>query len=775
MGDASCALYHIDTRDRVVNYNFLPYNTHGQHVSGTVGGAGTLDPYGEGFAPHVKLINHYFNHVWERTGAMLSAHNMTVTNNSYAATGAPSLAAFCAYAGTYDAYAQALDSIALQYPSVLHVFASGNDGGSPCSPFPTGYATVAGGYQAAKNILVVGNGRKFFVLNGGSSRGPVRDGRLRPDITAIGSVVYSTRGGDGYQNSNGTSMASPQVAGAAALLQQRYKHRNAGVYPSAVLTRALLMNAAQDLGNTGPDFSFGYGMMDVKRSLNALDNGWYAAGSISNGGSQTPLTITVPANAAQLKVMLVWHDRPASPLAATQLVNDLDLSVTSPSSAVTLPYVLNPAPANVTDPATRGADHLNNVEQVVIDNPVAGSYSVGVAGYAVPSGPQPYVVTYDLIPKGITLTTPFAGDAYKANALLELYWTASDDTAAFTIEYSTNNGGAWTTLSNAVSAADRRYTWSIPAGINSAQCLVRITRNGAGQQSTSGAFTINDQPALNLLASQCPGYVNMSWTSVANATGYSVLRKVGYYLQPIATTTDTFYYASGLSPDSIYYFAVQPVFGTAKGFRSLGISRRPDNGSCTGAYSDSDLMAEEILSPGSGRLSTSTALTASDTLRVQVRNADDAVSGSYKVSYQINGGTWLSQTLSGLAAASIGTVTFTGLNLAAPGTYTIRVAIQNLSAADPVSGNDTTVRIFRQLPNAVITLNATGITEDFETTPALTLLTDSMGFTGSSVRWDFFNSNDTGRLRTYVDDEITIGGQRSLEYGHAISGKQAAI
>ncbi len=763
VGDISCGLYHVDTRDRVVNYNFLPYHTHGQHVSGTVGGAGILDPYGEGFAPHVKIVNHYFNHVWERTGAMLSAHNMTVTNNSYAATGAPNAAVYCAYAGTYDAYAQALDSIALQYPSVLHVFAAGNDGGTSCLPYPTGYATIAGGYQAAKNIMVVANSRKFFVLNGGSSRGPVRDGRLRPDIAAAGSVVYSCRGGDGYQNSNGTSMSSPQVAGAAALLQQHYKRLNGGAYPSAVLTRALLMNGAQDLGNTGPDYAFGYGFIDLKRSLGMLDSGRYTTGSIGNAANQTPVNIAVPANTAQLKVMLVWHDRPASPLAAAQLVNDLDLKVTSPSSTVTLPYVLNPTPASVTDPATKGADHLNNIEQVVIDNPAAGSYAAGVSGYAVPAGPQAYTVVYDIIPRGITLTSPFKGDAYKAGVLLEFYWTASDDTAAFTIEYSTNNGGLWTTLSSSVAATDRRYTWSVPAGINSGQCFVRITRNGTGQQSITGAFAINDQPVLSLLPTQCPGYVNMKWTSVGNATGYSVLRKVGYYLEPVATTTDTFYYASGLRPDSIYYFSVQPLFGTARGFRSIGVSRRPDTGSCTGSYSDNDLMADKILLPGSGRLNTSTALTSNETLSVQVRNLDDAAASSYKVSYQINGGTWQSQTLSSLPAASTTTVNFTGLNLATPGTYIIRAAIQNLSATDPVSVNDTISKTFRQLPNSALTLNATGVTEDFESLPAMTLLADSIGFAGSAAaRWDFYNSNDTGRLRTFVDSEITISGQRSI-------------
>ncbi len=760
VGDISCGLYHVDTRDRVTNYNFLGYANHGQHVTGTVGGAGTLDPLAEGFAPHAKLINHYFNHVWERTGAMLSAHNMTVTNNSYAASGAPTVAAYCAYAGTYDGLSQALDSIALQYPTVMHVFAAGNEGTTNCPPFLPGYATIAGGYQAAKNILVVANARKFFPLNGGSSRGPLRDGRIKPDITAVGSNVYSCRGLDLYQSAIGTSMASPQVAGAAALLQQHYKRSHGGAYPPSVLTKTLLMDAALDLGPAGPDFGYGYGMMDLNRALKMLDNGWYTSGTIANAANQTPLTITVPSNTAQLKVMLCWNDAPASPLSAIQLVNDLDLKVTDPSSAVQLPYVLNPAPTHVADTATRAADHLNNTEQVVIDNPASGSYVVGVSGYSVPSGSQSYMIAYDLIPKGISISSPFKGEAYKANSSLEIYWTASADTNRFDIDYSTDNGASWIFINN-VAARDREYAWVPAAGINSSQCLVRITRNVTGEQFTTGAFTINDQPVLSLLNNQCPGYVNLKWTSVPNATGYSVLRKVGYFLQPTATTTDTFFYASSLNPDSIYYFAVQPLFGAVRGFRSLGLSRKPDTGSCAGSYSDNELMAAKITAPFSGRSATSTALSASETLTVLIRNLDDAAAASYKVSYQINGGSWQSQTFSSLAANSTATVSFTGLNLSVPGTYSIRAAIENLSATDPVKTNDTVVSVLRQLANGAVTLTASGLLEDFESTPALTLLGDTVGFS-TSGRWDFFNSNDTGRLRTYVDDEITISGSRSV-------------
>lgn len=759
VGDNTSGMYHIDLRDRIVNYNFAYYSNHGQHTNGTVGGAGIMDPNGEGFAPHVRLIDHVYNLVWERTGAMYNAYNMTVTNNSYGnRTGS------CTYAGLYDIYSQVLDSIALAYPNVLHVFASGNDGTMTCPPYPTGYATVVGGYQAAKNVIVVGNGQKDYVLNGGSSKGPIKDGRVKPDITAIGSAVYSTKGPDTYLSAYGTSMASPQVAGAAGLVQQHYKRTHSGAYPTSLLTKTLLMNGAMDIGNPGPDFMYGYGMMDVNRSLKAIDNGWYTAGSITNAANQTPVTISVPANTAQLKVMLAWHDAPASPLAANHLVNDLDLKVTDPSSSVHLPFILNANYAHVTDNATTGADHLNNAEQVVITNPAAGSYTVGVSGYAVPSGSQAYVVAYDIVPKGITITSPFTGGAYNTNVAasgVNIYWNASEDPNTFKIEYTTNGGTNWTTLSSSVAASDRQYAWTPAAGINSTQCYVRITRNVTNEQATAGPFTINDQPQLSLNSVQCPTYVNLTWTSVPNATSYHVLRKVGYYLQPVATTTDTFYYASSLRTDSMYYFAVQPMFGTTAGYRSLGVSRKPDNGSCSGTFSDNDLSMDKVSTPAIGRVGTGTALSANQTLSLIIRNLDDATISSYKVSYQLNGGTWQSQTLSNIAANSTALVSFTGLNMAAVGSYTIRAAVQNLSGSDPVSSNDTIVTTIKQLPNTALNLSSSAVTEDFESMSAVTFLGDTIGFAGSQ-RWDYFNNNDTGRMRSFVDNDITIGGSRSI-------------
>ncbi|MBS1614742.1 MAG: S8 family peptidase [Bacteroidetes bacterium] len=757
VGDNNSGLYHVDTRDRVTNFNFLAYANHGQHVNGTVGGAGTGDPAAQGFAPHVNLLDHTYTNVWTQTGEMLQHYNMSVTNNSYA-----NIVGSCSYAGSYDLYAQYLDSIALAYPSVMHVFAAGNDGSMTCAPFTGGYGTVCGGFQTSKNVLVVANAQKTNVLWGSSSKGPLKDGRLRPDITAIGYNVYSTKGNDAYLLGTGTSMASPQVSGASALLQQHYKRLHSDVYPPAMLTKALLMNGAMDLGNSGPDFIYGYGMMDLRQSLLMLDHSWFDTGHISQGNSQTPTSISVPANTAELKVMLLWPDPAASTSAATQLVNDLDLKLTDPSSTIHLPFILNPAsPSSL---ATTGADHLNNAEQIVIKNPASGTYSVGVTGYSVPFGPQTYTIVYNIIPKGISISAPFKGGAYKANDAsnaLGIYWDASDGTNTFTIEYSTNSGSTWTTLSSSVAAGDRYFNWIPSSGINSANCYLRITRNVTLETATEGPFTINDQPVLQLFNNQCPGYVNIHWSPVGNATSYRIWRKNGYYLQPLTSTTDTFFYASGLRRDSIYYFAVAPLFSGTEGYRSLAVSRMPDTGTCVGSYSNNDLMMDSLFTPATGRLNTSTAFSNAQTLTLRVRNLDDAACSSYKVSIKLNNGSWQSQTLSSLAANSSVLVSFTGQNMAASSDYQLQAAVENLSASDPVPANDTLFIRLRQLQNTALNLLSNDFTDSFESLPAMSLLRDTMGFSANQ-HWDYFNDNDTGRLRSFVDDQVTINGTRSL-------------
>lgn len=751
VGDNVAGLYHVDLKDRITNFNPMGYTDHGQHTNGTVGGAGIIDPKGEGFAPHVRLLDHLYDMVLQETPGMHQQYNMTLTNNSYAA-----IVGSCNYAGTYDALAQYTDQLALENPEVLHIFAAGNDGNMTCNSYAQGFATTTGGYQPSKNVLVVGSITKFLNSYQGSSKGPVKDGRLKPEIVAVGVSVYSTRGVDNYLSASGTSMACPNVVGSAALLTERYKQLHSG-NPRASLLKSLLMNGATDINTPGPDYNAGFGIMNVAHSLSMMENNYYAINTVTQNG-QNSSTITVPANTAQLKVMLYWADSAASPLSATQLINDLDLQVTDPSAVTHLPLILDPTPANATNAAVEGADHLNNVEQVLINNPVAGTYTINVKGFSVPAGSQEYVLTYDFIQNGVKMMYPAAGDNYYTGDSLRIYWEASNGTDPFQLEFSSDNGATWITLSSSINPAARYYSWFTP-NISSEQCKFRLTRNG--QQDVAGNFVINPQPVVTLNSVQCPGYISIGWNAVPNASGYEILRKKGFYMQAIDTVTTTNYVYSGLSPDSFYYVAVRPLVNGAAGWRSKAIRVQPNTGTCAGNISDGDLSVYKITTPGNGRKFTSMQLSANEPVTVQLRNLDDVATANYKLSWKINNGAWQSQNFTNpLPPNAYTTLPVTNVNLAATGSYTITVAVTNLAATDPVHSNDTATITVHQLKNDTMHLTGNGYLQDFETAGTETVTRDSFGVVDDE-HWDFQHINDTTRLRFIVSPDVNITGNRS--------------
>jgi hypothetical protein len=754
VGDNTSGIVHIDLKDRTINYNPAEYEYHGVHTSGTVGAAGIIDPKGEGIAPHATIVNQLYSSIWEETPALLSAHNMTITNNSYAAS-----VGNCNYAGTYDVTSAALDKMSLQY-DVLHVFAAGNDALLTCSPFPTGFATISGGYQPAKNIITVGSIDRYYKNREvWSSSGPMKDGRIKPEMSAVGAWVYAPTKIEEYLSTLGTSMASPQVAGALALITERYRQINGNVNPRTDVLKAIILNGTTDVETPGPDFTNGFGALNVNRSLQTLNNNQYVTKTISNNQQQS-ITITVPPNTAQLKVMLYWHDEAASPSAGLALVNDLDLEVQEPSSLIHKPLVLDPAPANVKNVATEKADHLNNCEQVTINSPTAGNYISNVKGFSVPSGSRDYVLTYDFIPKGIQLTNPISGTAVKANDSLLVYWDAPSNNNGFTLEYSTNNGSNWNIIDNNIPNDQRLYVWMVP-NINSGQCKMRLTRNNTSEISTSGTFMINTQPIVNLDAVQCPGYIRINWGAIPNANAYEVLRKKGPYMEVEDTVTVTNYIFSGLSLDSFYYVAVRPIINGLSGYRSFAVRRRPNDGTCAGSISDGDLMIEKFIAPIGGRQFTSSQLTSTETLTLQVRNLDDVACTQYNISYSINGSPWQSQPIfNPIPPNSSIPINVPGIDLSVIGAYQIKVAVANVSLNDPVKKNDSIVKTIQYIKNDPISFTGDFI-DDFESVPAITTILDSFGITPNG-HWDYYHSSDTGRFRSFANSNLTINGSRSV-------------
>ena len=260
-------------------------------------------------------------------------------------------------------------------------------------------------------------------MAGYSSRGPTRDGRIKPDVVAPGTWIlsgYSDMYQQGYNNDpinpqnnayqddgyglplnehykyfGGTSMASPIVAGAAAIVREFYQEAHT-VTPSSALIKATLINSAVDLLDENND-----GVNDNRFPIPNVHEGWGRINLVNATdktaqfvddptgvatGNVARYSYTIPGGGGPLKISLVWNDAPGNPMAGPDLVNNLDLVVTSPE-AVT--YIGNHFGGGWTLQGGGQADRTNNVENVYIQTAAPGIWTVEVRGTNVPVSPNP--------------------------------------------------------------------------------------------------------------------------------------------------------------------------------------------------------------------------------------------------------------------------------------------------------------------------------------------------------------------------------------------------
>jgi hypothetical protein len=403
---------HQDFGGRLTVRDSSGISDHATHVAGTVGGSGAASGgLRRGMAPAVTIQSYGFEYdgsgifLYSNPGDMeddydeaINSFGADISNNSIGTNtcinGFP-----CNITGDYGVTSALIDAMvggSLGSPFRV-VWANGNErscGGCPAEHM-NGYHSTAPP-ACAKNHLTVG------ALNSNddsqtsfTSWGPCDDGRLKPDVSAPGCQsnddggVTSCSSSGGYSVKCGTSMASPTVCGLGSLLLQDFRVQYPGEpdFRNSTL-RSILAHTAQERGNLGPDYQFGYGSVRIQPAVDFLRSGNFLEAEVDQGGSYNVLVVVAPGDPV-LKVTLAWDDPAAAPNVNPSLVNDLDLVVYDPSSVQQFPWTLNPAsPAT---PAVRTqADHRNNIEQVFVAAPAPGAWRVEVRGFNVPSGPQTF-------------------------------------------------------------------------------------------------------------------------------------------------------------------------------------------------------------------------------------------------------------------------------------------------------------------------------------------------------------------------------------------------
>ena len=633
---------HIDFEGRIQYISTNNVGTHGVAVSGIFAGAGNLTPDNIGSATGSQMyITDYAGNFQDTTYGLHLYDGVKVTNSSYGD----------GCNNGYTSRAQTVDNQIYNSPTLMHVFSAGNSNGQDCSyGAGTQWGNITGGHKTGKNVLAIGSLTNTGVISNFSSRGPSTDGRIKPDIMAMGTNVTSINPNNTYSTGSGTSFSAPSLAGVFAQLIHAYKNFNNGQEPESALIKAALLNTANDLGNVGPDFIHGWGMVNSIKAHDLLKENRYFTGTVAQGNTNTH-SITIPAGVEEARIMVYWMDPQGSLVTVSPLVNNLDMSVVSPSMTTTLPLILDPTPnpTNLNTPATPGVDNLNNMEQVRLSNPAAGTYTVNVGGTTVPLASKEYYVLYEFLTDDIAITYPAGGEGFEPGESVRIHWDAHTGTNSFALEYSTDTGATWNSITTAANQNARSYNWSVPNNVFTDQAMIRITRGTVVEESN--IFTIIGKPTNITVDSACVTELYVSWNNVPNATGYDVFLLGNKYMDSVTTTSALFAGApvSATTGNFSEWIAVRARYNSGAGQRSNAVFYGGGLFGCT--YPDD--LELTLIAP---TLSLSSCGTDSSVV-VFVENIGGNHATGVSVSYQLNNGAIVTESIAGTIDTSV-TYTF---------------------------------------------------------------------------------------------------------------------
>ncbi|AYL97088.1 S8 family peptidase [Mucilaginibacter celer] len=520
---------------------------HATTMATLIGGNGNSYIKGKGTAPDVKFTSSTFENLMPDSDAIFKKFNISIQNHSYG-TGIEN------YYGTESV---AYDKQIYQNDSLVHVFSSGNIGTTaPETGIYSGingFANLSGDFKQAKNVLVVGGTGRTGIVEDLSSAGPTFDGRIKPEIVADGE--------------DGTSGAAALTSGAVALLQQAYK-KQTGHQPSSALIKGILINTADEIGDTpGPAYKTGYGSLNALEAVRTINNKQFISGVVTNAGA-TSYQITVPDSCKELKVTLAWNDAPADVNTSKALVNNLDLSVTTPGGQTILPWVLSSFPSadSLKAPASRKIDTINNVEQVTLSTPSAGAYTIHVKGSRVTTAKQQFDIAYrSIITNHFEWIYPSANDQLFADDDNYLRWQSSFTDTQGKISVSYDNGTTWQQLTNA-QLKNRYYTWHSPDIFTKAILKMQI-----GQQTYYSKPFSTSRPLVLNVGYNCTDGTLLQWHPQPGNKGYTVYIIKNNLLQKLATTADTLMIIPASNQTSVYY-AVSAAGDGFEGIKSYTIN-----------------------------------------------------------------------------------------------------------------------------------------------------------------------------------------------------------
>lgn len=494
-------------------------DNHATQMATLILGNGNSGFQGRGVSPAATYSSVSFSNLLPEPYSYYRRANITVQNHSYGV----------GIENEYATDAAAYDLHMWTDTTVLHVFSAGNLGNRQATGGRynglTGWSNLSGSFKMSKNSLSIGAIDSFYRVEALSSRGPAYDGRIKPELVAFG-----TDGSSGAAAlSSGTALALTDA------LSQRLSYQ-----PAAALVKAILIHTADDIGSLGPSYTMGFGSLNATEAIVHATSRPLLTGVVSALAPSVQVPLNLLATARQVKITLAWTDTSAVPGTAQSLVNDLDLQLLYPDgTTAALPWVLSQAahPDSLQLPATRGTDHTNPVEQILVANLPAGLYTIAVSSHSLHTNRQPFALVWQAdYTDSLYCTAPHNGMPVAAGSTMVIRWKQTAPTRQpVTLLYERAGSNQWHSIATVPADSPACYRWAVPDSTFPG----RLQLVSGGRLYYSQPFLVTQTPQVQA-GYQCTDTTLLYWPGAANPTlDYRVWTLGDTLMQQTAITPDT--------------------------------------------------------------------------------------------------------------------------------------------------------------------------------------------------------------------------------------------